>query len=309
VNGSTLPLVSAIIIFKDEERFLSEAVQSVFAQTYPHWELLLVDDGSRDASTGMAEEYSRLRPDQVRYLAHPGRANQGMSATRNLGLAHARGEFVAFLDGDDTWLPGKLTRQVELFAANPDAQLVCGATCYWHEWEGGSDHDQIVRTGAIRSGEGIGGCVLEQERLYHPPELMTLLYPLGRGVTPSMSGMMMRRSLLDQVGGFEREFRGLFEDQAFRSKAYLAGPTFVSGECFDRYRQHPASCVQTALDTPVLTNARRRFYRWLHRYLQEVGCTNPAIRRALRQRLIRTHFPRVYRWLVNGRKAMKDRGR
>jgi glycosyltransferase involved in cell wall biosynthesis len=86
----TSPRVSVICIFLDEERFLREAIDSVVAQDFTDWELLLVDDGSRDASTGIARDYATAMPDKVRCLEHSDHANRGMSAARNLGLAHAR---------------------------------------------------------------------------------------------------------------------------------------------------------------------------------------------------------------------------
>src|SRR2546427_10186945 len=100
---SNQPLVSVVIIFWNAERFLQEAFASVFAQTYPTWELLLVDDGSSDESTAIAQRYVEHHPGQVRYLEHPGHANRGMSASRNVGIRHARGPYIAFLDADDVW--------------------------------------------------------------------------------------------------------------------------------------------------------------------------------------------------------------
>ena len=103
--------MSAIIIFLDAERWLAEAIESVRAQTSDDWELLLVDDGSRDASSAVAQAAAAHDRDRVRYFQHPGHRNRGMSATRNLGLHHARGQAVAFCDADDVWLPDKLARQ------------------------------------------------------------------------------------------------------------------------------------------------------------------------------------------------------
>src|SRR5688572_13258936 len=90
------PLVTAITIFLNAERFFEEAIKSVFDQTYDQWELLLVDDGSTDGSTQIARWYAEGFPGKVRLLEHPGHENRGMSASRNLGLEHARGEYVAF---------------------------------------------------------------------------------------------------------------------------------------------------------------------------------------------------------------------
>src|SRR5690349_14304343 len=101
----TSGLVSVIMIFLDAAPYLDEAVASVFAQTYGRWELLLVDDGSIDGSSVIASGYAEQHPDKVRYLEHPNHENRGMSASRNLGIMQAHGEFVAFLDADDVYLP------------------------------------------------------------------------------------------------------------------------------------------------------------------------------------------------------------
>src|SRR5262245_58400693 len=109
---SDAPLVSAIIIFLDEERFLAEAIETSIGQDYPDWELWLVDDGSTDRSTAIAREFAARMPDRIRYCEHEGHANRGMSAGRNLGLDHARGGYIGFLDADDVWEPEKLREQV-----------------------------------------------------------------------------------------------------------------------------------------------------------------------------------------------------
>src|SRR5829696_811917 len=98
------PLVSSVMIFFNAERFIREAIESVFAQTYDNWELLLVDDGSTDDSTQIALHYAEQYPERVRYLEHPGHQNRGMSASRNLGVSQAKGEYIALLDADDVWL-------------------------------------------------------------------------------------------------------------------------------------------------------------------------------------------------------------
>src|SRR5262245_22187425 len=106
------PGVSAIMIFLNAAQFLQEAIWSVFAQTYDDWELLLVDDGSTDGGTDIALRYAHRYPQRVCYLEHPGHQNRGMSASRNLGIRNAKGDYIAFVDADDVWLPSKLAQQV-----------------------------------------------------------------------------------------------------------------------------------------------------------------------------------------------------
>ena len=150
-------LVSAIIIFFNAERFLEEAIESVLAQTYSDWELLLVDDGSSDAGTACARRYAHRDPDRIRYLEHPGHVNLGMSAARNLGIEQARGEAPAFLDADDVWLSDKLERQVELLRAHPEADMVWGRTEHWFSWTGNPDDKQLDNVPVFPA--GLGGLV------------------------------------------------------------------------------------------------------------------------------------------------------
>src|ERR1051325_5362212 len=105
VDADENPLVSVIVPFLNGAKFIREAIESVFSQTYQNWELILVDDGSTDSSSGIARQYAELHPGRVRYLEHEGHQNRGQAPARNLGIRHAAGEFFAFLDCDDIWLP------------------------------------------------------------------------------------------------------------------------------------------------------------------------------------------------------------
>ena len=107
-----MSLVSVIIPFYNTpEQFIREAIESVFAQTFGHWELFLVDDGSTGECTEIAKNHADDYPERVTYFKHPGHQNRGASVTRNLGIEHAKGEYLAFLDADDVWFPQKLEQQ------------------------------------------------------------------------------------------------------------------------------------------------------------------------------------------------------
>src|SRR5262249_59637534 len=133
---SSPPLVSVVAIFLNGERFLDEAIQSVFVQRYSRWELLLVDDGSSDGSSAIARGYAQQEPARVRYFEHPGHRNLGMSASRNLGLRQARGEYLALLDADDVWLPEKLERQDAVLADHAHVARLYRAPVYRVAWAG-----------------------------------------------------------------------------------------------------------------------------------------------------------------------------
>jgi glycosyltransferase involved in cell wall biosynthesis len=110
------PLVSVVVPVYCGERFLGAALDSVDSQTYRRVELIVVDDGSDDASAEIADAHAGAR---VLRETH-----RGVSAARNAGLAVAQGEFVAFLDADDEWMPSKLERQMELMRTRPEVAIV-----------------------------------------------------------------------------------------------------------------------------------------------------------------------------------------
>jgi glycosyltransferase involved in cell wall biosynthesis len=253
-------LISAVVIFLNAEKFLSEAIESVFAQTYDRWELVLVDDGSTDGGGDIARRYAREHPQRVRYLEHPGHENRGMSASRNLGVRESRGDLIAFLDADDVWLPRKLAAQYALACAHPDAGMICGATEYWWSSYDARRKDVVIPLGVAT------------DTLHPPPRLTLALYPLGRGAAPCPSDVLVRREVYERVGGFEEQFRHglqLYEDQAFFAKVYLTAPVYVSSELWDRYRQHPSSCVSTVTGSGRYHDVRRAFLHWFTQYLRD----------------------------------------
>jgi glycosyltransferase involved in cell wall biosynthesis len=111
--------ISVIIPVHNGARHLSAAIESVLAQTLPPVELLVVNDGSTDASAAIAHSFGP----PVRVLTQP---NLGPAAARNLGVAHAIGDLLAFLDADDLWLPDKLARQVQVLWDDPTCEAVLG---------------------------------------------------------------------------------------------------------------------------------------------------------------------------------------
>ena len=130
------PTISVIMPAYNAAPFLEEAVASVTSQCSCPWELLIVDDGSRDETPTIAGSFVAQHPDRVFLLSQPGHTRRGISAARNLGLRHARGHLIAWLDADDVMMPGSLARRASLLETRPEIGMVCGNTAYWHSWTG-----------------------------------------------------------------------------------------------------------------------------------------------------------------------------
>lgn len=121
-----LPLVTVMICTYNGERYLGATLDSVLAQTYPNMEVIVIDDGSRDGTISIIEQYAE-RDSRIRWFA---RENAGLPASRNYAFARAQGEWIAIIDQDDLCYPERLARQVAVAAAYPSAGLVFCDTQY-----------------------------------------------------------------------------------------------------------------------------------------------------------------------------------
>jgi glycosyltransferase involved in cell wall biosynthesis len=119
------PSISCIVPVYNGERYITEALDSIFAQNYEPLEVVVVNDGSSDGSARVLAEYQNR-------LVCLDQGNKGPAACRNLGVSASRGEFVAFLDQDDLWHPEKLVRQIARFDARPELDLcIAHAQMFW----------------------------------------------------------------------------------------------------------------------------------------------------------------------------------
>jgi glycosyltransferase involved in cell wall biosynthesis len=103
--------------------YIEEALESIIQQHYDPLQLIVIDDGSTDTTAGIVETYRHQFGDRLKYIYQD---NSGVSRARNVGLMHARGELIAFLDGDDFWPKDVLTRLAYFLEANPNADGVMG---------------------------------------------------------------------------------------------------------------------------------------------------------------------------------------
>ena len=279
----TQPRVSVITIFYNAENFLREAVESVLEQGFADFELLLVDDGSKDSSLAIAQEYASI-DERVKCLWHSDRSNRGMSAARNLGLRKAQGNYVAFIDADDRWRPTKLKDQVELLDRNPGVDAVGGTVNYWVSHSGGKN--RLIRTAHVRG------------RIILPGEATLKLYPLGKAHAPSMSDLMFRRLAIEEAGSFEEAFTGAYEDQAFLAKFYLNSSMLVTDSVWSDYRLHGESCMAKVKQDGSYSQARIAFLKWFDIHLEKVGYPKDDARRLAVRRALQAHETRGLREIL-----------
>jgi hypothetical protein len=280
------PTVSVVTIFLDAEPFLAEAIDSVLAQDFTDWELILVDDGSSDGSAETAQRYAMRHPQRIRYMQHPGCVNRGVSASRNLGIAASRGEFIAMLDADDVWLPGLLTHHMATLRRQPDAQMVFGPVERWFSWDPCSTNDDFTAM-------PFGG----DRRLIKAPALVPQIVASKHGVP---LGVTMRRAAIDAIGGYADEFTGLCEDRAFFTKFCLRHPVYFTTQCGYRCRQHDGSSVRHAVRDGTRDVARIQYLRWALAFCRTERRRDRRTLWALRRELVRVRYPqlgRVWAWL------------
>lgn len=279
--------VSVIIPAFNAEDFLAEAVASVVGQPHRPLEVIIVDDGSTDGTLPLARSLAEAHG-EVKVVSHPGGENRGLPATRNLGIQHASGDLIGFLDADDVWLPGKLEHQLEAMARHPEAGVCAAPSLFWFSWTGRANDAAL---------DHVRGLDAQLDTLHRPPELLVGL--LNGSAAPTMSSLLVRREVFERAGGFEEAMPMMFEDQVWLAKAFLHVPVYLGPEPLDRYRQHrhalTARAGQSRADLyPGTTADRARFLRWLEGFLDEQGVTDPVVREALERALEPVRRPVAY---------------
>ena len=140
---SVSPTVSVVVPAYNAQATLDETLTSIFAQTMSDLEVLVVEDGSKDGTWELLQQWQIAEPQRLHALQHPGGVNCGVAASRNLALDRAQGKFIAFIDADDAWLPHKLEKQLQAFEDLPENVGVVFADswyvrlCAGQDWEAG----------------------------------------------------------------------------------------------------------------------------------------------------------------------------
>lgn len=172
------PVVSVILPTYNRANILAKAIESVLSQTYKNFELIIIDDASTDDTGAVIKNFD---DDRIKYIEHT--QNEGAPAARNTGIGHARGEYVAFQDSDDEWLPSKLEQQLRAF-------------------QNASDSVGVVYTGMVRAEAG------DMRYLPYPGVEQTtgdIRRSLARQNFISTPVALVKRACFDEVGTFDEK--------------------------------------------------------------------------------------------------------
>ncbi|HAT12703.1 MAG TPA: glycosyl transferase [Microcoleaceae bacterium UBA10368] len=221
-TANRTPQVSVIIPAYNGDRYIVQAVESSLSQTFTDLEIIVVDDGSTDGTHQVLHPYL----DRIRYIYQE---NQGVAAARNRGIKEAQGEFLAFLDADDYFLPSKLEKQLACFDVDPALDMVQTG------WFIVNEKGQNIS--AVKPWE-------------QAPKLDLESFILYKCVRPS--AMLLRRKWWKKLGGFDSQFP-LAEDLDFALRLTLKGGKAAwLEEILTCYRQHNSSLMSSGF--PLMKN-------------------------------------------------------
>lgn len=232
------PRVSVVMPTHNRAGFVGRAVASVLAQTESDFELIIVDDASTD---GTGECLASLARQDQRIRVLTNLKSKGGGGGRNVGIEASRGEWVAFLDDDDEWVPSKLEIQLAKLAATP-AAVACSC-----------DYEQHFSSGA--------------SKVVRLPQLVTLTQLLRGSVLGGASMCVCSRAALQAIGGFDTHLRS-GQDWDLWVRLRLQGPIAVCDEPLVRYQAHDGARITNNMKSQYL--GARRFY-FKYRYLMDAA--------------------------------------
>lgn len=273
------PIVTVIIPVYNAARHLQETVESVLAQSYADYELLVIDDGSSDNSLKILNDFAVKHPERIHVFRHPGGANKGVSATRNLGLSHALGKYTAFLDSDDVWYPEKLARQVALMDRYPEMGVTFTLSEILRDKQ---NYEFLEGVETVGAREPPDDC---KEAMY---QVITMY------LNYIFSSVMVKTTALREVGGFIEYLPYQSEDRIMVAKVAANHQIGRVDEVLCAYRAHDgsysASLVRKGYAEAVFFDMQTRIAEWLQK---EAG--KPAWAREVALEILPPMFIRAVR--------------
>lgn len=223
---NTLPKISIVIPAYNVAAFIAETLESVFAQSFTDFEVIIVNDGSPDT-----EEFERVLHPYRERICYFKQENRGASAARNTGLRAARGELIAFLDADDLWLPNYLTEQLK-FISEYGYDLVCADALIF----GASPDAGQSYMDSLMSGAPLEGRVTFLELVNADRSLIT-------------SGVVVRRDLVFAVGLFDEALRNAQDFDLWLRLARHGARLAYQRKVLLSYRSRPDSLSGDAINS------------------------------------------------------------
>lgn len=266
------PVFSVILPVFNGEKFLAGAIQSVMNQTFINWELIIIDDGSADHSIEIAAAFA-AGDERIRLLQHPGGKNRGVSASRNLGVQQAKGEWIALLDADDVWLPQKLEKQFKIVQTNKDLSLIYSKAETVFENYSGNVKNTLYGSG--RPG------------LTKDPFIQHL-----NGFQIPTSSVVFNKNAFFKTGGFDEKM-AFAEDTLLYHKLLLFGGLYFMDEPLVKARYHEQS-VKEKTRAMTIAHARLVVYQKLLNF--EAAKEHKKI---LSNYAVKTGMARVWRYFLN----------
>ena len=179
------PLISVMMPTYNNGKYIKQAIESIYAQNYNNMEIIVVDDGSTDNTREILNQYKDVK---YFYIEH-----KGISVARNMALEKSKGEYIAFLDSDDYWLPNKLNTQMQYFKDHPDCQIV------FTKYENIFENEELKKN----------------KRAMHEKAIEDTF----KQYLPST---VLKKELFDKYGAFDEKFSGI-EDAEFIYRISMKG--------------------------------------------------------------------------------------
>ena len=223
-------LVSVVIPTYQREEFLPETLQSVLNQTYPIFEILVVDDGSTDSTSHLVRSF-RERDDRISYLYQ---TNRGHASARNKGIELSRGKYIAFLDSDDLWKPKKLEKQIEIFQSDPEIGMIYCSGYYINE-DGTRDEEMTSRS--------------------IPTRVYTAADVLLRRANFFTPCVMIRKECFEQTGLFDESLK-FYEDIDLWFRVLMKYKVYFLDEELVILKRHKANFASTHSSYPAVESYR-----------------------------------------------------
>lgn len=215
-----MPLVTVIVNLYNGEATLAEAIDSVVAQSFTDWELIVWDDCSTDGSAVVAKRYS-----DSRILYYRSETQVSLGQARRAAIGVACGDWIAFLDQDDVWLPNKLERQLALARERPDAALIYGRAVRFYPDGSERDYDQAHEYVLLPEGDIFGDLFRDSCFI-------------------AMSSAMFRRSAIESIGGIPETIR-IIPDYYLYLAIARRFPAAPVQQVVCRYRMHADSTSES----------------------------------------------------------------